>query len=544
MIPFLSVRTNIVRRKNHKILPVMNLIKKEFVKNAVAVSAVSLTMSVVGVLFRAYASNRVGSEIMGLLQLILSVYYPACTLASSGVYVASTRLCSETLARKDRKIGEILSRCLIYGLSFGIGAFLLLFFGAKWIAVHWLAFPEAEIPLKILSFGLPFLSAANALQGFFLSLRKASYSTVLQVTEDLSKIGATVLLFSLYLDRGPNAALCAMVAGMAIGETVSCFCGYLLYRKKSTRLDFPNTRSGQGIFTEVVKIAIPCAFSGYLRSGIGMIESILVPRGLGASGLTPEQTLAALGKFEGMALPILIFPATFLTVVSKLLVPEITAENAIGNKENNIKTTHLVLKWTMTYGVFVGTLAAVFGKDLGRAIYHDNTCGTYLTYLAPIVPILYGDKVIDGIMKGYNRQLTTMKINLADTVFQTVGAWLLIPRTGIAGYVALFCIGATFNFTLSFLSLQKTCLIRFPIRDGVVKPLLISLAATLPLKIISRFVNCSVWIWIGVAIPLFLLFFRFYSKQPKTEDTINKLSRKANSNTQEHRLQCQKQTIR
>ncbi len=490
------------------------MIKKEFLKNAIAVSAVSLVMSTVGVLFRTYASNRVGSEVMGLLQLVLSVYYPACTLASSGVYVASTRLCSEALARRDRGIPAILNRCLIYGLSFGAAAFLLLFFGAKPIAVHWLQFPDAEIPLKILSFGLPFLSAANALQGFFLSLRKAAYSTVLQITEDLSKIGATILLFARFLDNGPHAALCAMVAGMAIGETVSCLCGYLLYRAKSRRSDLPQSLGGKGVFPEVIKIALPCAFSGYLRSGIGMIENVLVPRGLEASGLTPEQTLAAMGKFEGMALPILVFPATFLAVVSKLLVPEITAENAVGNSKNNIKTTQSVLKWTMTYAVFIGTFAALFGQDLGMEIYHDKTCGRYLTILAPLVPILYGDRVIDGIMKGYNRQLTTMKINLADTLFQTVGAWLLIPRTGIMGYVALFCTGATVNFALSFFSLRKTCGIRFPVRNGIVKPLIASLAAMLPLKIIGGFLSVSVWIRIAVSIPLFLLFLSFCSDRP------------------------------
>ncbi len=475
---------------------------------------------------------------MGLLQLILSVYYPACTLASSGVYVASTRLCAETLARKDRKIGQILNSCLIYGLAFGISAFLLLFFGAKLIAEHWLAFPNAEIPLKILSFGLPFLSAANALQGFFLSLRKASYSTVLQVTEDLSKIAVTVLLFTLYLDEGPNAALCAMVAGMAIGETVSCLFGYLLYRSKSKKISLLGNGNRRGIFSEVVKIALPCAFSGYLRSGIGMIESILVPRGLEASGLTPEQTLAALGKFEGMALPILIFPAAFLAVVSKLLVPEITAENAMGHRKNNIKTTYSILKWTMTYGVFIGTFSAFFGHDLGRSIYHDGTCGAYLIYLAPIVPFLYGDKVIDGIMKGYNRQLTAMKINLADAIFQTVGAWLLIPRMGIAGYVAIFCTGAVLNFTFSFLSLKKACSVRFPIRDGVIIPLIVSLATILPLKIFSKFVPLSVWIWATVSIPLFLLFYHFYS------GGIKKMNPRLCPNIQRQVLQHLKQTNR
>ena len=487
--------------------------KKEFIKNAIAVSAVSLVMSGVGVLFRTYASNRVGSEVMGLLQLIMSVYLPACTLASSGVYVASTRLCAEAIAKKNQAVRVILNRCIIYGLFFGISAFLLLFFGAKTIANQWLSYPNAEIPLKILAFGLPFLSMSNALQGFFLSLRKATYSTVLQVTEDLSKIAATVTLFFFYSENGPHAALCALVAGMAIGETVSCVIGYLLYRRKTN--SSAHTPSNQPeIFREIIKIALPCAFSGYLRSGIGMIEGILVPKGLQNFGLTAEQTLAALGKFEGMTLPILTFPATFLAVVSKLLVPEITAEHAVGNDTNNIKTIYTTLKWTLAYGIFLAVFVGLFGKNLGMEIYRDETCGFYLTLLAPLVPILYADKVVDGIMKGYNRQMTTMKINLADSVLQTFGAWILIPHTGIGGYIALFCFGTVFNFSLSLYNLRKTCKLRFPFKEGVLEPLFFALGATLPIKLLQKTLPHSVWVSAGLSILLFLLF--------KTRDRRNK----------------------
>ncbi len=504
----------------------MKLNRKSFLKNAIWISVVSFSMSLIGILFRTYASNRVGSEVMGLLEIVLSVYFPACTLASSGVYVASTRLCSEAIAKKDGNINKILNNCLIYALCFGIGAFLLLFFGAKTIAQHWLSFSDAEIPLKILSFALPFLAMSNALQGYFLSLRRASYSTVLQVTEDLSKIGATILLFARYLQRGPYAALGAMVAGMAIGETVSCFIGFFLYQTKRKELIRYKTSGTQNYLAEIAKIALPCAFSGYLRSGIGMLENILVPRGLQASGLTAEQTLAALGKFEGMALPVIIFPATFLTIVSKLLVPEITSENALGNKNNNINTTYKTLRWTLTYGIFIGTFAAFFGKDLGMSFYHDKTCGTYLTVLAPLVPVIYADRVIDGIMKGYNQQLTTLKINLIDTLFRTLGVWLLLPKTGIKGYVALFCLGTVMNFAFSFVSLQKVSHVSFPWKEGVAKPVIFAIISVAPLKICSTLFQIPLWILGGASMVLYILFIllNLNVKRSFTQNTFPQLT--------------------
>ncbi len=471
-------------------------------------------MSLLGILFRTYASNRVGSEVMGLLQLVLSVYYPACTLASSGIYVASTRLCAEAMAKKDRDINRVLANCILYGLCFGIAAFLLLFFGAGFLAESWLKFPQAEGPIRILSFGLPFLSVSNSLQGFFLSLRKASYSTVLQVSEDFSKIGATVVLFAVFAGNGPQGALNALAAGMAIGEILSCILGCFLCKIKIKDYRINNETNKQKIMAEILRIALPCAFGGYLKSGIGMVENILVPRGLEASGLTAEQTLSALGKLEGMALPVLIFPATFLTVVSKLLVPEITAENAVGHKEATRKTATEVLRLTAGYGIFIGVFALLFGKDLGVALYGDRVCGRYIALLGPLVPILYTDRVTDGIMKGYNQQVTTVKINLMEAIFQTLGAWLLIPRTGIAGYVGLFAVGATVNFFFSYRCLKKTCGLKFPVKEGILRPLLGALAATLPLKILSVFYPTSPFFHLGTAALLFLFFYFILREKP------------------------------
>lgn len=486
--------------------------KKTFLKNAVAVSAVSLIMSTVGMLFKTYASNRIGSEAMGLLQLILSVYYPACTFASSGIYVASTRMNSEALARRDRNPKNILTACMIYSLMFGTAAFCILFFGAEPIAVHLLRHPEAVLPLKILSFGLPFLSVANGLQGFFLALRNAVYSTFLQVSEDLFKILATMLLFSAFLEKGMEAALCAMVAGMAIGEILSCLSGYVLSRGKISKYPVLGRKNSAPVLPEILKIALPCAFSAYLRSGIGMVENIIVPRGLERSGLTAEQTLSALGKLEGMALPVLTFPAAFLAVVSKLLVPELTAENALGHQDGNKKTITSVLRWTLTYGLFLSVFALLFGRELGIAIYHDPVCGLYITVLAPLLPILYCDSVTDGMMKGYNQQLASMKINLTDTVLRTCAAWFFLPLVGIPGYIVLMYASSGFNFILSIRTLLKSSGASFPFAKGVLLPGLAALASFLPMRILGTFVSVSVWLKLLAGLILYPVFLMMLSR--------------------------------
>ena len=103
---------------------------QKFLYNGLLLTAASLLLRGVGVVFGVYLSGRIGAEAMGLYALIASVYSFALTVATSGVGLAVTRLISEamgevtasgiTLAEgktnRSRAIGK---KCLCYALFFG-----------------------------------------------------------------------------------------------------------------------------------------------------------------------------------------------------------------------------------------------------------------------------------------------------------------------------------------------------------------------------------------------------------------------------------------
>ena len=74
---------------------------KTFVINTVILSIASLIMNVVGMVFSVYISNKIGTEALGIYQLIISIYTFAITLATSGISIAVTHLVSEKLALKE-----------------------------------------------------------------------------------------------------------------------------------------------------------------------------------------------------------------------------------------------------------------------------------------------------------------------------------------------------------------------------------------------------------------------------------------------------------
>lgn len=52
-------------------------------------------MRTIGMFFNIYISNIVGTEAVGLYQLIMSIYLFAITIANSGINLATTQIISE-----------------------------------------------------------------------------------------------------------------------------------------------------------------------------------------------------------------------------------------------------------------------------------------------------------------------------------------------------------------------------------------------------------------------------------------------------------------
>ena len=77
--------------------------KTIFIKNAIILTASALLLRFFGIIFKVWLAKKIGSEGMGLYQLVFSVYIFATTFAISGTSTAVTRLVAEELALGSKK---------------------------------------------------------------------------------------------------------------------------------------------------------------------------------------------------------------------------------------------------------------------------------------------------------------------------------------------------------------------------------------------------------------------------------------------------------
>lgn len=109
--------------------------KTLFIKNALILTASSLILRFVGIIFKVWLAALIGSEGIGLYQLIFSVYVLAATFATSGICTAVTRLVAEELALGSKKgTLKILRRAIEITLLIAAVSIAVVYFGAEFIA--------------------------------------------------------------------------------------------------------------------------------------------------------------------------------------------------------------------------------------------------------------------------------------------------------------------------------------------------------------------------------------------------------------------------
>jgi stage V sporulation protein B len=151
-----------------------------------------------------------------------------------------------------------------------------------------------------------------------------------------------------------------------------------------------------------------------MRSVLMTVEHLLIPVGFRKSGSNPQAAMATYGIIHGMALPLVLYPSALLSSLSGLLVPEISSQNIA---KNNLRIGYMIARVLHIALIFsVGTAGIMYftSDELSTAVYNSSDVGFYTRLLSPLIPVMYIDMTIDGMLKGLDQQVSYMKYNIIE----------------------------------------------------------------------------------------------------------------------------------
>lgn len=432
--------------------------KRLFLQNAAVLSGTSLLLKGIGVFFRIWLSNHLGAEGMGLHQLIFSVYVLGSTIATTGLSTAVTRMVTEASATgNDRAVPRVLGRALLLAIALSVGSTAVFYFGAPLIGNWWIADARAIPALRILTFGFPFMGISATLKGYFYARRRAELPSAAQIFEQLTRIAITVWLFSGTVERTVTALCFAVMLSDVLSEMLSAGFSAVCYALEHKRItpQTPFAENDADFRTKrLVSIAAPITAGRYLNTILRTIENIQVPRCLAAFSGSQELGLAAFGNLKGMAMPLIFFPSSFLSAFSTLLIPEMSEAMALHRSIRVRQTADVTIRITMTVSWLCAGCFWVLAYPLGALFYGSTEVGFYLRVLAPLIPLMYLECVVDGILKGLNQQNRSLKYSILDSGLRIVLIALLVPHYGIRGFLYIMVIS---NLLTCLLNTGRLC---------------------------------------------------------------------------------------
>ncbi len=482
-----------------------------FIKNTLILTATALILRLAGIFFRVWMASAIGAEGMGLYQVIISVYVLASTFATSGICTAVTRIVTERLSLGDR-VGarRTLSLSIIASLIIAALTSLIIISFAKPISLYLINDIRAKPSIKILCISLPFIGICSCIRGYFFAKRSSIPPSICQILEQAVRMLVIVLLVKKYSGLGMSATTAAVVFGDCVAEAVGTISLCLIFKLDFSRL---KTKSKDAIsrkaaFKELFRIATPISAGRYLHTALRTAENLLTPTCLSKYSGSKSTALSEFGMIKGMALPLLLFPASLLSAVSTLLVPEMS--EAVANKNNrSIKAAvEKVFYITAIISFLIGGVFFTTAKQVGIAVYKSDSVGYLIKALAPLVPFMYIDLIGDGILKGLDQQGILLRNNVLDSTIRIFSVIIFVSKFGMQGFLGVMFFSNIFTGVLSVIRIVKVTEVKFNSKIYFLRPLFSAITASAITDYLCKGLQENAFLYIIVcAISITIIYF-------------------------------------
>ena len=282
-----------------------------------------------------------------------------------------------------------------------------------------------------------------------------------------------VILTCLFLYIFPSSDLNLVCTYLMLASTISAIfeflITYILY-KIDSRKYLVRSNIQESYLNKILRIALPVAATSYIRSGLSTLKQLLIPFSLEKYSATCDEALSQYGLINGMTMPLIMFPCIIITSCAGLLIPEFARYNLKKDFRRMNQVTAFIFKFTSFFSICIIGIFLTFTEELCYFVYHNVEIANFLVLLAPLVILIYLDKIIDAILRGIDKQVGVMFCNILDLVSTIVLIYTIVPIFGIYGYIAIIAISEILNFTISLIQLYKATHFKFDFVSYVIVP--------------------------------------------------------------------------
>jgi len=462
--------------------------------NAAVLSVTGFLVKVIGFFYRIFLANLIGTEGLGLYQLIVPIYSLLVLVLSAGISVAVSRfVAEETSAGRIRPGMKIASLAAGIVLLAGAVVSLVLVLNVDTMLLAFAKDLRARKSLIWMLCLVPPIAAASAYKGYFYGKEQVIPNAVGQVAEQLSKLAFVTVMHSHFVNKGIESMCLLATLGLMVGETVNVLSVFFAFqleklKNRARREPEPGVRS---LAVKLVRTAAPISANRLVLSILGTAESLIIPQRLVLFGLTFQESLKVLGRLNGMAAPLVFFPSMLPMALATALVPAIAGAVSAGRYSVANRQISQSIRLTMTMGMLFTSFFAVCSNEIAEFIFPGKDVGGILHMLSYTGVFLYLQQTMLGILNGLARESAILVNTLAGSIMRIALVWFCLPVWGVDAYIIGVIAGSLITIVLNFLDVSRITGMSVDIGEWVVKPLAAAMTGTL----LSLFFKRALVLW-------------------------------------------------
>lgn len=342
-----------------------------FMKGAAILSASTLVVKALGLLFSIPLANFISAEGMSYFYGAYDIFTIFLVLSTAGLPIAVSRMVGTAQAMgRRREADQVFS--VAFWLFFGIGVtgFLVMLLGSERISLL-LGKPGAAGTIAALAPTVFFLSITSALRGYFQGRSNMVPTAASQVIEAVMKVAVgTGLAYYIISTSGSDASA---AVGAITGVSVSSGLGmlYLVFcklrqRRKDRALpeDGSAVSSRRDMLSALLRFAVPITLGACFLSILDFVDSaVLMDRMKAAAGFTQSQADWYSGVL-GNARKFFDLPGAFVVPISTSLLPVLSGAIVSGDRPQVRHISSMSMRMTLLISIPASVGMSVFAEPI------------------------------------------------------------------------------------------------------------------------------------------------------------------------------------
>lgn len=518
--------------------------KQTFLQGAFILTLATVTVKIVGALFKLPLVSVLGNEGMAYFMAAYTIFNFLNSLAVSGLPVAVSKLVSEKLALgKYKDIKKLFSSTVLVFSVVGVFSSTIMFLFARQFA-NLVNLPGAYYSMVALSPAIFFVCIMSIYRGYYQGLHNMIPTAVSQVIEALGKLvlGLGLSFFVMKtgseelinmgtlfgrtvenLQVGEQLLLQLGAAAAVLGVTLSTFCGtvYLWIKHKRAKADItpemcmraPRAQRRRVLIKSLIVIALPVALASVVSNLTSMIdltsignrlsyavgENAAVIQQMYPSAITldtPLETIPTIlyGAYSGVAITIFnLVPALTVTLGVSAL-PNVTERWARRDIEGTKRNIESILRITALITFPAGIGMSFLAKPILQLLFSDpaqvEIAAPSLALLGIAVLFVSLSIPINSVLQGVGKATVPVKLMLIGGTMKLIANYILvaIPEINIKGAPIGSVLCYSFIVVASLRALKKETKIGLNVVQMFLKPLLAAFCCGVTAKYMYAFI--------------------------------------------------------